>query len=63
MEELTRFASDRKTYTSAQLHRVVILRGEGKLPSTTSVRKLEEHVPVVDVRDGMKIPTDLCFGE
>jgi hypothetical protein len=63
MEELTRFASDRKTYTSAQLHRVVILRGEEKLPSTTSVRKLEEHVPVVDVRDGMEIPTDLCFGE
>ena len=59
MEELTRFASDRKNTTSAQLHSVVILRGKGIFPSTASVRKLEEHVPIVDVRDTMEIPTDL----
>jgi hypothetical protein len=59
MEEMTRFASNRKTSTSTQLHRVVILCGEGKLPSTASVRELEEHVPIVDVRDTMEIPTDL----
>ena len=59
MEEMTRFASDRKTTTSTQLHRVVIRRVEGRFPRTTLVRKLEEHVPIVDVRDTMEIPTDL----
>jgi hypothetical protein len=33
MEELTRFASDRKDTTSARLHCVVILDREGKIPT------------------------------
>jgi hypothetical protein len=59
MEELTRFASDRKSTTSARLHSVVILDCEGKFPSIASIRKLREHVPVVDVRVAEELPTDL----
>jgi hypothetical protein len=59
MEELTRFASDRKSTTSAWLHSVVILHREGKFPSIGSIRKLGEHVPVVDVRIAEELPADL----
>ena len=52
MEELTRFASDRKNTTSAWLHHVVITGKGGDLPTAASVRELERHVPVVDVRFG-----------
>jgi len=48
MEELTRFASDRKNTTSAWLHRVLIAPRDGELPTTDSIRRLGEHVPVVD---------------
>jgi hypothetical protein len=59
MEELTRFSSDRKSTTSARLHSIVILDCEGKFPSIASIRKLREHVPVVDVRVAEELPTDL----
>ena len=56
MEELARFASDRKNTTSAWLHRVVVAHGGGTLPSIASIRRLEEHVPVVDVRIDAGLP-------
>jgi hypothetical protein len=59
MKELTRFASDRKSTTSVGLHHVAIFHRQGKFPSATSIRELEEYVPVVDVRISTKIPTDL----
>jgi hypothetical protein len=59
MEELTRFASDRKDTTSARLHCVAILDRKGKFPSIGLIRELEEHVPIVDVRISTRIPTDL----
>ena len=49
MEELTRFASNHKNTSWTWLHRVVIVHLEGELPSEASIRKFEEHVPVVDV--------------
>jgi len=59
MERLARFASDRKNTASAWLHRVVIVHWEGKFPSVTSIRELEEHVPVVDVLIAAVLPKDL----
>jgi len=59
MEELTRFASERKKSTSAQLCRVVIVHWEEKFPSTDSIRGLGMYVPAVDVRVGVKLPTDI----
>jgi len=59
MEDLTRFSSDRKSTTSAWLHRVVIIDQDGEFPSAASIRALGRHVPVVDVRFGTELPTDL----
>jgi len=59
MEELIRFASNRKNTTSAWVHRVVIVHWEGKFPSIASIHELEEYVPVVDVRIAAELPTDL----
>ena len=59
MGELAQFASDRKNTASAWLHRVVIIHQDGTFPSITSIRKLEKHVPVVDVRIATKLPMDL----
>jgi len=59
MEDLTRFASDRKSTTSAWLHRVVIINQDGDFPSAPSIRGLGNHVAVVDVRFGTELPTDL----
>ena len=59
MEELTRFASNRKNTTSARLYHVVIVDSGGKFPSAASIDALEEHVPVVDARRGTKLPADL----
>ena len=59
MEELTRFTSDRKNTTSARLHCVGIFHRKGRFPSIGSIRKLREHVPVVDVRIAEELPTDL----
>ena len=59
MEELTAFAASRKDTTSARLYRVVIIKQNGALPSAASIKRMEEHVPVVDVRFGRTLPTDL----
>ena len=57
--ELIQFASDRKNTDSAWLHHVAIIHRNGTFPSIASIRKLEECVPVVDVRIATKLPTDL----
>ena len=62
MEELTRFASDRKNTTSARLHRVAIIDQDGDFPTAASIRGLGRHVPVVDVRFGTELPADLTRG-
>ena len=59
MKELTRFVSDRKGTVSAWLYRVVIVHSRGTFPSAASIHALGGHVPVVDVRFGAKLPTDL----
>lgn len=61
--ELTQFASNRKNTTSVWLHRVVVAHWKTS-PSIASFRKLEEHVPVVDVRvrrAAMWLPWDLTY--
>jgi len=59
VEELTRFASDRKNTASARLHHVVIVDSGGKFPSAASIDALETQVPIVDIRRGKKLPTNL----
>ena len=59
MEELVRFSSDRKNTTSAWLHRVVIVNSRGQFPPFALIGELKKHVPVVDVRVGEKLPSDL----
>ena len=59
MEELTQYASKRKDTTSAWLYKVVITHPDGVFPSISAIRKLTEHVSVVDVRIGAKLPGDL----
>jgi len=48
MDKLIRFASDRKSTTLAQLHRVAIAYRGGELPSTDCIRELGKHVLVVE---------------
>ena len=59
IKRLTKFASDRKTTTSSWLYRVVIVTSGGNFPSVSSIDSLADHVPVVDVRMGKKLPADL----
>jgi len=59
MEALTRFAVARKNTPSASLNRVVVVNSKGILPGIASIDALGRHVPVVDVRIGKKLPTDL----
>jgi len=59
MKKLTRFVSDRKGTISAWLYRVVIVNPHGKFPSAASIRALGAIVPVVDMRFGTELPTDL----
>jgi hypothetical protein len=59
MEELMRFALDRKNTASAPLHYVAIFHRQGKFPNVASIRKLEEHVSVVDVRIAKELPVNL----
>lgn len=63
MDELTEYASKRKGTTSAWLHRVVIVNQDGAFPKIDSVRKLGEHVSVVDVdvRVGEELPKNLTY--
>ena len=56
MEELTQFASDRRDTTSTWLRRIVIYDLEGGFPSA-SVRRLEKHVPAVNVEIVKEIQT------
>ena len=58
MEELVRFASNRKNTTSAWLYRVFIAHS-GEFPGIDPIRALGKYVPVVDVRFATKLPTDL----
>ena len=63
MEELARFASNRKNTASARLDRVTIVNSNGTFPSDTSVDALRGNVPVVDVQIGKRLPKDLtCEG-
>ena len=59
MEELTRFASNRKNSTSAWLYRVVIINSQGIFPRFASIVALREHVLVVDVQIGDDLPAGL----
>ena len=59
MDELIRFASERKGTTSTWLHHVLIVHQDGKFPSADSVRRLRLHVTIVDVRMDDKLPKDL----
>ena len=60
MEELTTFASERRnTPTSTWLHRVQIVHSDGVFPSAASIRRLREHVKVVETRIEDKFSTDL----
>jgi len=61
MEELTKFAFDRKSI-SARLHRVVFVDSNGKRPYVSSVNALRKYVPVIDVLVGKGFPTDLTLG-
>jgi len=59
MDGLTKFASERQNTTATWLHRVLIVHKDGIFPSAASIRRLGNHVQVVDVRMGEKLPTDL----
>ena len=60
MEEITKFASERKkTLTSTWLYRVLIVNEDGKFPSAASIQKLRRHVSVVDVSMKHTLPEDL----
>ena len=60
MESLERFASERKNIVSAGLGRVVIVCQERESPSVESIRAVERHGSVVDVRPSpMELPDDL----
>ena len=60
MEEITKFASERKkTLTSTWIYRVLIVHQDGKFPSATSIQKLRQHVSVVDIWMKHAIPEDL----
>jgi len=59
IEDLARFACNRKNTTSAWLYRVVIVSSNRNFPSVTSIDALQRDVPVVDIRIGSQLPTDL----
>ena len=59
MDELIRFSSRRKKTKSAWLYRVVIVNSKGTLPRFASIDRLGKYVPVVDVRLGKELPSDL----
>jgi hypothetical protein len=59
MAKLTRFCDNRRNTTSARLYRVVIVDSKGNIPNVCSIDMLRERVPVVDVRVGKELPSDL----
>ena len=58
MGNLARLALDRKNHTSTSLRRVIIMHSKGRFPSESSVRRLREYVPVVEVSGGNELPED-----
>ncbi|KAF9784621.1 hypothetical protein BJ322DRAFT_1109331 [Thelephora terrestris] len=52
MEQLTRYASDRRGTTSAWLHQVKIVNLNGVFPSVASIHRLRKLVPLVEVKMG-----------
>ena len=58
MDNLARLALDRKNHTSTSLRRVIIMHSKGRFPSESSVRRLREYVPVVEVSGGNELPED-----
>ena len=59
MDELARFAYNRKNATLARLNHVVIIDSSGILPGfMTSLDKLRKHVPTVDAQIGKRLPED-----
>ena len=68
VEELARFASNRKNTTSIGLDHIVIVHQDGQFPTAASIHRLREHVPIVDVQarmrqmDSSSYPGD-CFLE
>ncbi|KAF9786440.1 hypothetical protein BJ322DRAFT_1210821 [Thelephora terrestris] len=62
MKGLTEFASERRnTATSTPLHRVQIVHRDGVFPSAASIRRLREHVNIVEVRMEEGFSTDLAL--
>ena len=60
MEEITKFASERKkTLTSTWLYRVLIVHKDGEFLSAASIHKLKNYVRVVEARMGSELPEDL----
>ena len=59
MGQLIRFSCNRRNTTSAWLYRVVIVNSKGNLPDIPSIDMLRGCVPVVDVRVGKELPSDL----
>ena len=61
MEEITKFASERKkTLTSTWIYRVLIVHQDAKFPSSASIQKLRQHVGVVDIWMKHSLPEDLA---
>ena len=59
MEELAKFASERKRSTKTTwLYRVLIIHRDGKFPSHTSIHQLRNHVNVVEIRMENGFPED-----
>jgi len=56
--ELEAVVTKRKNYTAARLHRVVIVRRDGKLPDYKLLQRLRRFVPRVDVSID-EVPPDL----
>lgn len=59
MDELARFASNRKNTTSTRLNRVIIIDSKGYLPKGDSVDAPRRDVRVVEIQFGEGLPTYL----
>ena len=59
MEALALYAYKRKETTSAPLRKVVIIDADGVFPGIAAIRRLAKNVPIVDVRVGEELPSDL----
>ena len=59
MATLTQIALHRRNNASTSLHRVVVIDSKRQFPPAASVKRLREHVPVVEVFEGKEFPKDL----